>query len=159
MNRTLFAAVIAAALPVAALAQTAPVEIAEAFARSSNQKTGAAFMTLHNTGQKDCTLVAVSTPASETAELHTNIEHDNGMMEMRPIEGGISIPAGQTHALARGGDHVMMMGLTENLETGGEIALSLDFGDCGTVEATVPVDNERTGQKASGMSGDHKMAH
>ncbi|WBU63242.1 copper chaperone PCu(A)C [Paracoccus aerodenitrificans] len=158
MNTNIFAAAVLAALPVASpvLAADAPaIEIHDAFARSSNQKTGAAFMMIGNTGDTACTLSAVSTPAAEKAEFHTNIQHDNGMMQMVPIEGGIEIPAGEEHALARGGDHVMMMGLTGPMENGDEITLSLDFGDCGTVETVVPVDNDRT---VPGME-DHAGSH
>ncbi|MFN3527204.1 MAG: copper-binding protein, partial [Paracoccus sp. (in: a-proteobacteria)] len=39
---------------------------------------------------------------------------------------------------------VMMLGLTQPLADGDVVALSLDFGDCGTQEVEAIVDNQRT---------------
>ena len=52
---------------------------------------------------------ATSNLARKT-ELHL-MEMDNGVMRMRPIEGGIDLPAGKTIHLAPGGYHVMLIGL------------------------------------------------
>jgi copper(I)-binding protein len=47
------------------------------------------------------------------------------------------------HALKRGGDHVMFMGLTRSLEHGDMIDLTLTFENAGQVVLTVPIDLER----------------
>ncbi|WBU56966.1 copper chaperone PCu(A)C [Paracoccus sediminicola] len=159
MKLLTIAALTALCSPVAALAESSDLQIADAYARSSNPKSGAAFMTIRNTGDQDCTLGLVSTERADKAELHTSKEDDQGMMRMLPIEGGIEIAAGGEHALARGGDHVMLMGLTEPLEEGDELALTLDFGDCGMVDLTVPVDNKRSGTEDSTMEGGHQPGH
>lgn len=157
MKITVIAALTVLALPVAGFAQDASIEVSDAYARGANPKAGAAFMTLRNTGTTDCELVAVATPAAEVAELHTHKDGGDGVMKMMKLEDGITIPAGGEHMLARGGDHVMMMGLTAPLENGQDVALSLDFGACGKVEATVPVDNDRKPDAAPMHHGDHKM--
>ena len=64
-------------------------------------------------------------------------------MKMVKMDGGITIPAGAEHQLARGGDHVMLMGLKQPLKTGDKITLTLDMGDCGLLSTVVPVDNDR----------------
>ncbi|NCX55288.1 MAG: copper chaperone PCu(A)C [Rhodobacterales bacterium] len=46
------------------------------------------------------------------------------------------------HALKRGGDHVMFMGLTRSLEHGDKFELTLTFEHAGDVTLTVPVDLE-----------------
>ena len=146
MNRTPILAAALAALPLAALAQTpaAPADVLTvtgAYARSTNPKAGAAFMTIENKGSADCVLKGASAPAvTDRAELHTNRE-ENGVMSMLSLE-SITVPAGGSHALERGGDHIMLMDTKAPLAEGDRIALTLDFGDCGQVPLTVAVDNK-----------------
>ena len=90
-------------------------------------------------------------PVAQLVELHTHID-DNGVMRMRPVEGGLEIPAGGEHMLMRGGDHVMLMGLTQTLEDGAIIPLTLIFENAGPIALDVTVDNSR-GQ------GQHGMGH
>ena len=156
MKITLLVALTAIALPVAGFAQDATITVADGYARSANPKSGAAFMTLQNTGAADCTLTAVTTETAELAELHSHMDMGDGVMKMGKIEGGITVPAGAEHKLMRGGDHVMLMGLKAPLENGQDVALSLDFGPCGTVAAVVPVDNDRKPEDAAPM---HHGAH
>ncbi len=161
MKTLMLAAMTAFCLPAAAaMAQdaAAALEVTDAFARSSNPKSGGAFMTIANNSEQECTLIGATSPAAGKVELHTSRENAEGMMEMLPIEGGIAIPAHGSHALARGGDHIMLMGVPTPLKQGDEVAMQLDFGDCGKVDLVVPLDNERTGT-ASGEAehGEMKM--
>ena len=156
MKITLLVALTAIALPVAGFAQDATITVADGYARSANPKSGAAFMTLQNTGAADCTLTAVTTETAELAELHGHMDMGDGVMKMGKIEGGITVPAGAEHKLMRGGDHVMLMGLKAPLENGQDVALSLDFGPCGTVAAVLSVDNDRKPEEAAPM---HHGAH
>jgi len=64
-------------------------------------------------------------------------------MRMREIEGGVVVPAGGMHALKRGGDHVMFMGLSAPMEPGSTIDVTLTFEQAGDVMVTIPVDNDR----------------
>ncbi len=158
MKHMLLAVLTAAALPAASLAQDAALTVADGYARSANPKAAAGFMTIRNTGIADCTLTAVTTDAAEKAELHTHKDKGAGVMKMTRIEGGIAIPAGSEHQLARGGEHVMRMGLKSPLKTGQQVALALDFGDCGTVQTVLPVDNDRKPEAAMPMDhGGHAM--
>lgn len=149
MNRTLILAAAMAALPLAATAHeghdhgttVGDLTVTGAYARSTNPKVGAAFMTIENKGAADCVLTAVSAPeVTDRAELHTHRE-ENGVMSMVPVE-AVTVPAGGTHALERGGDHVMLMDTKAPLAEGDELALTLDFGACGQVPLTVKVDNK-----------------
>ena len=139
--KTLTLAAVAALLPLAAQAHDG-MHVEDAYVRSSNAVTAAAFMRLENHRAVDCTLQAVTTPDAERAERHSHQEQD-GIMRMGRIEGGITTPAGDSHLLQRGGDHIMLLGLTKPLKQGDHVALTLDFGDCGTVDLTAPVDNRR----------------
>ncbi|MDO5611671.1 MAG: copper chaperone PCu(A)C [Paracoccus sp. (in: a-proteobacteria)] len=139
--KTLTFAAVMALFPVAALAHDA-VAVENAYARSSNPQTGAAFMLLDNHHDVACTLSGATSDLSERTELHTHREVD-GVMQMVQIEGGITIPAGETHLMQRGADHVMFLGLHEPLSDGDTVKFTLDFGDCGTVDVETTVDNAR----------------
>lgn len=132
---------VAALFPAAALAQDG-LAVRDAYARSANPKAGAVFMVIENRGTTECILTAASTEAAERAELHTHAE-EAGVMKMSRIEDGIAVPAGGEHGLVRGGDHVMLMGLQSPLADGDTVALTLDFGDCGTLPVEATVDNDR----------------
>ena len=149
-------AIVAALLsPLAAQAQ-ATISIHDAYARGANPKSGAAFMVIENAGTGACTLMGATTDAADKAELHTSRD-EGGMMKMMAI-GPLEIGPGESHTLARGADHIMMMGLKQPLKDGDNVALVLDFGDCGLINIAVPVDNQRKPDAADGAAdggGDH----
>lgn len=154
--RTLALATAVALAPFAALAE-APA-VSDAYARSANPQSGAAFMTISNPGTTDCTLVAATGDAAERIELHTHLE-EAGVMKMARDEDGFVIPAGGSHALERGADHVMLLGLSQPLADGDVVSLTLDFGDCGTTTVEVPVDNARQPDAAPAMDHGDGAAH
>lgn len=139
MFRTTLAA-LAVLTPFAALAHDG-LTIRDAYARSTNPRVGAAFMVIENHRQVDCRLTAASSAAAQRVELHTHSEQD-GVMQMHQVQ-AITIPAGGEHALDRGGDHVMMMGLTRPLAPGDVVVIDLDFGDCGSHKVEAAIDNDR----------------
>ncbi|MDP0928365.1 copper chaperone PCu(A)C [Paracoccus onubensis] len=155
--KTLIFAASAAMLPYAALAHDG-MAVTDAYARGANPKSGAAFMLLENHRKVDCTLSGVASDAAERVELHSNSEVD-GVMKMAPIPDGITIPAEGEELLTRGGNHVMMMGLKAPLEDGQVIKMTLDFGECGTEEVEIPVDNQRSGDSAADDMDDHQHGH
>jgi copper(I)-binding protein len=118
------------------------IGVSDAFIRSSGPAavSGAAFMVLENSTDQDDRLIAVSSDVAKKIELHTHQQQGDGIMKMIMIEGGIAIPAGQTHALERGGDHVMLMGLTRPLVQGESVVLTLTFEKADPLTVEVPVD-------------------
>ncbi|OYU17514.1 MAG: copper-binding protein [Rhodobacteraceae bacterium PARR1] len=152
------AAALALMIATAALAQEHPEEmhIHDVYARSNGSigGSGAVFFMIHNNTETDDRLIAVSTDVAEKAELHTHIESADGVMQMTQIEGGIVLPSGEMHELARGGDHVMLMGLTRALKDGDTIALTLTFEKAGEVQIEATVDNARKPGEG-GMMMDH----
>ena len=95
------------------------IMVMDAYARVASKvaKSGAAFMMIHNHSDQEDRLVAAASDVAKRVELHTHLE-ESGVMKMTKLEDGIIIPAGGMHALKRGGDHVMFMGLTRSLEHG-----------------------------------------
>ncbi|KAB8144936.1 copper chaperone PCu(A)C [Chloroflexia bacterium SDU3-3] len=99
---------------------------------------GAAYMVIANSGSAADKLVSVSTDAAKTAEVHNVIE-ENGVMSMRPVEGGLEIPAGGSVTLKPGSYHLMLIGLTKPLVAGESITLKLTFATAGEVTVTAPI--------------------
>ena len=120
------------------------IMVMDAYARVASKvaKSGAAFMMIHNHSDQEDRLVAAASDVAKRVELHTHLE-ENGVMKMTKLEDGMIIPAGCMHALKRGGDHVMFMGLTLSLEHGDMIEVTLTFEHSGDVTMTVPIDLER----------------
>ncbi|MFC0812355.1 copper chaperone PCu(A)C [Paracoccus panacisoli] len=175
MTRTfLTAAALAAILPFGALTSAATAQtpaaapaapsvltITDAYARSTNPDVGAAFMTIANAGTTDCQLTGLTAEGFDAPELHTHLE-EGGVMKMVKVD-AMTIPAGGTHSLERGGDHIMLMKPKAPVAQGQVVAMTLDFGACGTVPLSVTIDNN-AGPKGpamgmGGMGGMGQMHH
>ncbi|NOE18821.1 copper chaperone PCu(A)C [Ruegeria atlantica] len=144
LKTSLFATLVAVTLAMPAFAE-GTIKVDDAYARSSGKtaKAGAAFMMIQNLGDADDRLVGVTSDAAARVELHTHKVDDNGVAKMVHVEEGFAIPAGETHMLKRGGDHVMFMGLTEPFEQDAMVPVTLIFEKAGEVEIEIPVDLER----------------
>jgi copper(I)-binding protein len=118
------------------------VEDGYAFAAGAAARSGAAYMRIVNDGAADDRLLAVRTRAAERAELHAQTTEE-GISRMRPVEGGIVVPAGGSVELRNGWLHVMLMGLTSPLQDGGAVEATLVFENAGEVAVSLPVDLDR----------------
>jgi copper(I)-binding protein len=132
-----------AALP--ALAMDGPIAVMDPYARVSSPvaKSGAAFMEIVNQSDTDDRLVSATSPAAARVELHTHIDDGDGVILMREVEDGFTIPAGETYSLARGGDHVMFMGLKDSWSQGDMVPVTLVFEQAGEINLEIPVDLDR----------------
>jgi hypothetical protein len=97
----------------------------------------AAYMTLRNATDTPLALVGAQTDAASTVELHTTTMEGN-VMQMRPVE-QIDIPANGEVELQPGGLHIMLLGLTRDLNEGDSIALTLTLDNGETIQLDVPV--------------------
>ncbi len=120
--------------------------------------SGAVFFTVMNHGAEEDRLIDARSDVAQKVELHTHKDDGNGVMQMLHVPEGFVIPAGGEHALARGGVHVMLMGLTREVADGDVISLTLTFEKAGALVVEVPVDNARKGGMAMDHSG-HQMQH
>jgi hypothetical protein len=106
----------------------------------------AAYMTLVNESDTPDALIRASTDAAETVELHTVVMED-GVMMMRPVT-QIDLPASGEAELRPGGFHVMLLGITDDLEEGETVDLTLTFENAGEMNISAPV---RTGPAMDDM--------
>lgn len=144
MTVTRFSAAILISMAFAAPA-FADVVIHDAYVRTAGPtaRTGAAFLEIVNETDQADRLIAAASDVAMKVELHTHIMTSDGVMQMRQVENGFAIAAGETHLLKRGGDHVMLMGLTRSLAQGDIVEVTLTFENAGDIVVEVPVDLER----------------
>ena len=137
-----FQILLAASLALIAFPALAQVQITDAYARG-NGASGAVFLTITNPDTTPDRLLSVTTDAAQMAEMHTSMTDADGVMSMPDLPDGVIIPAGDSHIFARGGDHIMLMGLTTPLKDGDKVHLTLTFERLGPVDIDVIVDNKR----------------
>jgi copper(I)-binding protein len=140
--KALLAAAAASVVSSAVLAGDIMIHDPYARVSSKSAKSGAAFMAIHNHSLESDVLISVESTVAKKVELHTHKEVE-GVMKMIKLEDGIVIPGMGHHALKRGGDHVMFMGLTQSLHHGDDIEVTLIFERGGRVKLKIPVDLER----------------
>jgi hypothetical protein len=141
------------------------IAVNDAYARVSTpmSKSGAAFMVIDNTSDADDRLVSASSNIAERVELHTHKAGADGVMQMLEVPEGFPVPAGGQHALQRGGDHVMFMGLHQPLNQGDVVSVTLTFEKAGDIVVDIPVDLTRDAEPMQmqhgapeGMDAQHK---
>lgn len=110
----------------------AELEFVQPWARETVAGQGgtAAYLTIANFGRGGDRLVSVSAPPPLTAMLHQT-SNEGGVAKMRPLDQGLTIPARQSVALAPGGAHIMVMGLSEPLKAGDKLPLTLRLAKSG----------------------------
>jgi copper(I)-binding protein len=105
---------------------------------SAGAAVGVIYLHILNPTERDDRLVAVVTAAAARAEFHeTVVEGD--FVRMIPKPEGFEIARAAELVLESGGKHIMLLGLTEPLESGGTIELELVFEHGGRLEIRVPI--------------------
>ena len=114
-------------LALVAAGARADVLVTDAWSRGTvpGQRATGAFMQLAS--PKDSALVAVASPASKVAEIHS-MALENGVMKMRAVD-SLALPAGKTVELRPGGYHVMLLDIAQPLKEGDSIPMVLTFAD------------------------------
>jgi periplasmic copper chaperone A len=98
--------------------------------------TGAGYLKIVNKGATPVRFLGAKTDVATTVEIHT-MSMDGGVMRMRPVTGGLVIPAHGEVALKPGANHLMLIGLKrplveENLESmtllfDGGVSMNVEF--------------------------------
>ena len=106
------------------------------------------YLTIVNHGSGADRLVSVTSDISAKAEVHEMAVKD-GVMTMRPVAGGLEIPAGGKIELKPGGYHLMLMGLKRPAKEGESFPATLTFEKAGSVTVEFQV----------GAAGGMEMSH
>lgn len=117
------------------------ITVSDSWARPSlgNGTVTAAYMTVKNSGGVDDVLNAAETPQAMRVEIHETKMNNAGVMRMRQLKEGLSVPAGGSVQLKPGGAHLMVMGLKEKVAEGDTLTVTLDFEKSGPMEVSFPV--------------------
>jgi periplasmic copper chaperone A len=145
------------------------IHISEPWARATPKgaSSGAGYMTITNNGTASDRVNCVSSDASGQCQIHT-MTMDNGVMKMRPVEGGVEIKPGETVTLKPSGLHVMFMNLKHPLKQSDTVEATLQFDKAGSVKVTFPIaaigatapgDAAGGGGKMEGHGGMMQMKH
>lgn len=144
---------LAIAAPLAAHGVTVgTLKIGHPWARqtASGQQAGGAFLLLTNNAKQEERLLSATADVAARVELHS-MSMDGGVMRMRPVKGGLTIPAGETVTLAPGGYHIMLIGLKRPLKLGELVPMTLRFARAGVVKVALKIEPVTYG----GPSHDH----
>jgi copper(I)-binding protein len=116
------------------------IHIAEPWARATPKgaSSGAGYLTVTNNGSAADRLTCAGSDAAAQCQIHT-MSMENGVMKMRPVEGGLEIRPGETVTLKPGSDHMMFVNLKHPLETGNALEATLQFEKAGSVKVEFPV--------------------
>ena len=116
------------------------ITIDKAWSRATPKGTdvGAGYMVVHNGGATPDKLTGGSADFA-SVEVH-EMKMENGVMQMREMKGGLTIPAHGTIRLAPGGYHVMFTHLTRPLVKGETVKATLNFEHAGPVTVDFPVE-------------------
>lgn len=139
------------------------LEIGAAWARATlpGQKAAGGYLTVANKGGEADRLVGASSPLAGKVEVHTMAVVDN-VMTMRPVEGGLEIPAGGSVELKPGGYHLMFMDVAAPFAEGETVPVTLEFEKAGHAELLLPVRLVKgAGDHGHGHNGghDHGKSH
>ena len=132
------------------------IVISQAWSRATpnGAKIGAGYLTIENKGSAADKLVGVTGDVSSRIEVH-EMSMNNGVMRMRPVDGGVTIDPGKTVKLAPNGYHLMIMDLKGPLKQGDKLPLTLQFEKAGKVAVTLDV--QGVGAQGPGGAGDGMM--
>jgi copper(I)-binding protein len=103
--------------------------------------TGAAYLTITNTGDEDDTLLGATSEVAKAVEIH-DMTVKNDVMSMVYLQDGLVIPAGESVVLEPMSLHIMLIGLNHSLMPGDRFELTLRFEHAGEVTVTVPIASE-----------------
>jgi hypothetical protein len=120
------------------------VAVSNVWARASATQTSAAYLTIENKTDEADTLLDARSPVAERVEIH-DMTMEDMVMRMRKLD-DLPVAAGESVALAPGGKHIMLIGLSGPLEEGASVPLTLVFEKAGEIAVEAPV-------RAAGHSG------
>lgn len=136
--------------------------IGEAWTRATvkTAKVGAGFVTIKNKGDQPDRLIGAEVNFAKQVQIH-EMKLVEDVMRMRPLPDGVEIPAGGEVTLKPGAEHVMFMGLKEQLVEGTKVQATLKFEKAGDVPVTFYVNSlaAKNVHDGHGHHGENHQGH
>ena len=129
-----FALMLGASSGHAGTKEDSAITLSDIVIRATTPQAGAtaAYGTIHNHGTSDDRLLGASVSFAKKAEIH-EMRLSGDVMKMRPLAGGLLIPAGKSVALRQGAEHIMIMGLDRQIKQGAPYEIRFIFEQAGTI--------------------------
>lgn len=114
--------------------------VEQAWARviPGGSKTGAVYLTIHNTAQTNDLLLAVDSPAASHTAVHQSVV-ENDIAKMKPMPSGVELKSGTEIIMKPGAMHIMLTGLQDASQQDDQLPVTMVFRDAGRLEISVPV--------------------
>lgn len=96
------------------------------------------------TASRDDRLVSVESALSGQGQVH-EMKIENGIMSMAELKAGLALPAGETVMLKPGGNHIMLIGLSQPLKAGDSVPLTLRFQNAAPLQLQASVGQPQAG--------------
>ena len=119
-------------------------------ATPNGARVAGGYLTIENRGSAPDRLLSASTGLAKKVEIHEMALKD-GVMTMRPVEGGVTVDPGQAVKFAPGGYHLMFVELTAPLRQGEQVPVTLKFEHAGEIKASFEV--QGVGAQAPAAAG------
>jgi periplasmic copper chaperone A len=141
-------------------ARAGAIEVERAWTRATGQtaQTAVAYLAIRNRGAAPDRLVSASSPEARGVELHDTTMED-GIMRMRPVQGGVTIPPGGSLRIEPdgGGTHLMLVGPRRAFARGERVPVVLTFERAGDVRVEMMV--EAAGARRPATQDHHHGSH
>lgn len=99
--------------------------VTNAWVKATDKNMTAAFGEIVNVTGEDIVIVSAESSLTNKVELHESFLDGLGGSGMKESVGGFVIPGGGQHVLLPGEDHIMLLGLTQSVEAGDVVSLTL----------------------------------
>jgi copper(I)-binding protein len=118
------------------------IEIEHPWSRATPEgaAVAAGYLGLSNEGSTPDRLISATAEIAGKTEIHEMAVDAAGVMTMRPVQGGIEIPAGGEVSLKPGSFHIMFMELKRQIKEGESFNGTLTFEKAGTLSVKYSVD-------------------
>lgn len=111
--------------------------VAHGHGHAAGAGNGAVYVLIENHGSDADALVSATSDAAATVELHET-RQEGGVMRMRPLP-RFDLPPGGRVEMRPGGHHIMLLGLTRDLQPGDTVTVRLRFEKAGERVIEAPV--------------------
>jgi copper(I)-binding protein len=140
---------VAAAVPLAAFAGRAALEVLQPWSRPAAAGTnGVGYMVLANHGRAADALEKAESPIARRVEMHAS-SMSGGVMSMTNVA-KVPVPAGGRATFGPGAYHLMLLGLTRTLKPGDREPVTLTFASGARITASFLV-SDGMGPPAAAM--------
>src|ERR1700730_5893873 len=118
----------------------ADIVVRQAWSRATTKgaQVASGYLTIENRSNGADRLLSASTPAAGKVEIHEMLDA-GGIMKMRPVTEGLTIPPSGHLVLTPGGSHMMFLELKSPFSEGEQIPVSLDFENAGQINISLKV--------------------